>query len=391
MKKALFLTAIASMALVSCVSEDVTNPAEQAKAKITFDSPLMYSNENSRANVYGEITKEGNYSYPKTEDFLIYAVGHTGDFTTWKTEEQTAFHGQTLIYDVMVDGWAPKNTGGGYYYWTQGKKMTYAACSPADLEQENWGIGVDNRTYGTTGLIITDFEVNEDAAKHYDLMFSAREFNKTSADMSHEASNYSGIPIKFQHALSSIRFSIANELAAPSDEEAHLKTDLVLKKVTLSGVKYKGTFNENIVEDGDTYEIGTNVTPKWIVAEDVIAEPYLAFEGSVTSYESPRYLSDLVTEDDDNTVHQLLVMPQDLTDESVLTIEYTVNGKENTKTVKLNEGLTATDKQKVTTWEMGKRYTYRLNYTRSSSEKDKIYFAPSTEDWKDVDVIVIEL
>lgn len=390
MKKVLFLTAIASVALVSCVSEEVTNPAEQAKAKITFDSPLMYSNENSRAEVYGEITNDGTYSYPKAEKFVIYAVGHEADFTTWKAEDQTDFHGQTLSYDVMVDGWAPRTDNNGYYYWTQGKKMTYAACSPADLEQENWS-GVDNRSYGPEGLIITDFEVNADAAKHFDLMFSAREFNKTSADMSHDASYYSGIPIKFQHALSSIRFSIANELAAPSEEEAHLKTELVLKKVTMSGVKYKGTFNEDIEEDGDKYEIGVNVNPNWAVAADLISSPYVAFEGSVTSFESPRYLSELVTADDGNTVHQLLVMPQDLTDDAVLTIEYTVNGKENTKTVKLNEGVTATDKTAIKKWEMGKRYTYRLNYTRSSSEKDKIYFAPSTEDWQNVDVIVINL
>ena len=40
---------------------------------------------------------------------------------------------------------------------------------------------------------------------------------------------------------------------------------------------------------------------------------------------------------------------------------------------------------------MGKRYTYRLYYSSETADRDKIYFAPSTDEWTDVDVIVINL
>ena len=47
--------------------------------------------------------------------------------------------------------------------------------------------------------------------------------------------------------------------------------------------------------------------------------------------------------------------------------------------------------KQISSWEMGKRYTYRLYYSSDTADKDKIYFAPSTQDWQDVDVIVVPL
>ena len=105
--------------------------------------------------------------------------------------------------------------------------MSFAASSPANLNVN----GV-NRTYGKNGVTISDFEVNADPANQYDLLFSAREINKTDEDMRHEASYYSGIPLKFYHALSSIRFSLSNTSSAL----------VKLTGIKLVGVKYKGTF-----------------------------------------------------------------------------------------------------------------------------------------------------
>ena len=393
MKKTLLITAIASMSLVSCVNDEVVNPSNPSNQKIMFDSPVMYSNETTRANVYGEIGAhtEGilSYTYPKAENFVIYAISHEGDFAGWANGTAAAFNGTAISYESSIDGWAPKTSDGKYYYWENGKKMSFAASSPADLEQ-TWGDA--NRSYGPTGLIIKDFEVSADPAKQFDLLFSTRVCNQTSANMLHEASYYSGIPIKFQHALSSIRFSVGNS--------AYSTETVVLTGIELNGVKYKGTFNENIVEQATDYALydrEENVTPAWTVADNIISNPYVAFAGTAVFPESAKYVSQIVAEDESNTstVNQLLLMPQELTDDVILTVHYTVNGSANTKTIPLKgliSGPNADDpKVPITAWEMGKRYIYRLHYSAETAAKDKIYFSPSTEEWEDVKVIVVEL
>lgn len=402
MKKILFLAAIASVALTSCVKEEANSLEQQANRKIAFDSPVLYSNEDSRANVYGEIGSHTYvsggvvYSYPREENFVIYAVSHETNFAGWSAAAPAEFNNTAIAYDNDLDGWAPKTATDGYYYWDSSKKMSFAASSPADLEQANWG-GVDKRSYGANGLIITDFEVNADAAHQYDLLFSTRICNKTAADMNHSASYYSGIPIQFQHALTSVRFSIAN-----SSTET-----VVLTGVTVKGVKYKGTFNENITEDAADYTrydktpTTGNVNPAWTVADDMIATPYVAFTGSINFRSNPRYVSELVAEKKaseptaTDICHQLLLMPQVLTEAAEVTVEYTVNGTPNSKTVKLKDKQSQDQHGTITgtigEWEMGKRYTYRLYYSSETADRDKIYFAPSTDEWTDVDVIVINL
>ena len=395
MKKILLGTAIVSVALASCVSEEANHLANQMKSKITFDSPVMYGNENSRANVYGEIGSHSygvesagqvTYSYPQNELFQIYAVNHEGDFAGWKENQKADFNNTAIAYDSDVDGWAPKN-GDNYYYWETGKKMTFAACSPAELDVDGCV-----RTYGAAGLTITDFAVNADPQKQYDLLFSTRSCNNTSENMQSGADKYSGVPVKFQHALSSIRFSLRNT----SSET------VVLTKITIDKVKYKGTFTENIEEKAENYaqyERGVNVNPKWTVVSDVITEEYKAFEGEVTFPSEAQYVTQLVAKaDNDSEVHQLLLMPQELSEDAKVTVYYTVNGTPNTKEVTL-KGLNSVknvdtaheEYAAINAWEIGKRYTYRLYYSSETAKKDKIYFAPETDNWEDVDVIVVKL
>lgn len=395
MKKFLLGAAVVGLALASCVKNEA-NLDGLAGQKITFDSPVMYANEDTRANVYGEIGDQAGgggvtYTYPSNENFVIYAVSHEGDFAGWASATPAIFNGEAISYDNNVDGWAPKTSTGGYYYWENGKKMSFSACSPADLEQKTECV----RSYGATGLSIENFEIASDASKQYDLMFAKRAVNKTSADMSHSANYYSGLPIVFQHALTSVRFSVAN--TAPET--------VILTEIKVKGVKYKGTFNENIDETDNNVALYDrtpttgNVNPAWTVKNDIIENPYTAFNGSVQFLESPRYVSQIVSESGNSGIcNQLLLMPQELTESAEVEVHYTVNGSANTKIVPL-KGLFTTKKvnnqeqqgEAIEKWEMGKRYTYRLFYSSATADKDKIYFAPSSEGWEDVDVIVVPL
>lgn len=386
MKTKLFLAAIAVIAVTGCVKEEKTGVT--GRTLVTFDSPVTSRNVNTKANVHGEMTdysygSQVTYTYPREESFKIFAVQHEGDLTSWASATATEFNGQALVYDSMVDSWAPKQTDGTYYYWPDNVKMSFAAVSPSNMEAVNTNV---TPAYAADGLTIADFTVPSDPATHFDLMFSQRAANKTAANMNHAADAYSGIPLTFQHALTSIHFSVK--------KDAGVTEAITLMKITLKSAKNKGTFKENITEgtDASAYVRGDNgnVAPAWTVA-DSKEEAYVPFSGEVLFPIEAQYVSALATADgttDNDVSHALLLMPQDLADDVVAEIQYKVDENVKTKTVQLNTYPADTP---VTEWKLGYRYTYRLYYTTDTEKKDIISFGPNTEDWYDGGVIEVKL
>lgn len=386
MKTKLFLAAIAVIAMTGCVKEEKTGVT--GRTLVTFDSPVTSRNVNTKANVYGEMTdysygSQVTYSYPREESFKIFAVQHEGDLTSWASATATDFNGQALEYDNMVDSWAPKKDDDTYYYWPDNVKMSFAAVSPSNMEAVNAAV---TPAYAADGLTIADFTVPSDPAKHFDLMFSQRAANKTAANMNHTADAYSGIPLTFQHALTSIHFSLK--------KDAGVTEDITLMMITLKSAKNKGTFKENITEGTDASEYvrgeNGNVNPTWTVAESK-ENSYVPFSGEVLFPIEAQYVSSLAAADgtEDNDVsHALLLMPQTLANDVVAEIQYKVDENVKTKTVQLNTYPADTP---VTEWKLGYRYTYRLYYTTDTEKKDIISFGPNTEDWYDGGVIEVRL
>lgn len=407
MRTKLFLAALAGVALASCVTdkEYLPNPQDE-KAVISFSSPVMYDNNvGTRAGYYGEIgshqyTQGGTtYSYPRAESFFIFAKRHIDDFAGWENaaNENSAINNTVASYDSSVDGWVPykNNSQDPYYYWPAGKKLSFAAYSPADLEQSC------TTSYGATGLQINGFKVSADEAKQFDLMFSKRSVNKTRDDMVHGADYYSGVPIEFQHALTSIHFSLKNES----------NVTVKLKRISLYGVYDTGSFSENITETtpASKYVIGDNVNPEWTIADNATKlskeDAYVAFkakdadgDGKTDGLTFPveaQYISNLLSIDgnkDAGDNHVLLLLPQKLSSDAKLIIDYNVNGTDSYKIVNLSD---ARHKDNLTLaideWEIGTSYTYRLVYSAEAASQDKVYFSPSTNGWKNAGVAVIDL
>ena len=377
MKKHLFLVALASVALASCVKNEVEAPATK-QVKIGFASPVLYSNVDTKATVYGEIGShkydgtETIYSYPREEKFQIFAVEHSGNLTSWDAATHTEFNATAISYNRSLDAWAPLKADGGFYYWPDNMQLSFAAMSPAEMDVPGAATA-----YSSTGLVITDFVVADDPAKQYDLLYSDRSINKTAADMKdYGAEYYGGIPIMFQHALTSVHFS--------------LKTDATetvnLLGIQLKNVKNKGTFKENI-----TNETVFARNPQWTVADASEIKSYTSFTGSVEFPLNPQYVSALAALDgtDDNDVsHPLLMMPQALGNDVVVEVKYEVGGEEKTRTVQLNQ-YPATNP--ITAWEVGTKYTYRLVYSREAQRNDIIYFSPETDKWVDGGIIEVIL
>ena len=394
MKNKLFLAALACVALAGCVKNEAETPVTK-EVKIGFASPVLNSNVNTKASVYGEIGSHSysgtqvNYSYPREESFRIFAVEHTGALTSWADATPTAFNNTAISYNGSLDAWAPLTSTGGFYYWPDNKQLSFAAVSPAELD-----ITDVVATYGATGTQIKNFVVADDPAKQYDLLFSRREANKTADDMvDMGASYYSGLPLVFQHALSSIHFSLKKDPAVTEKVTLH--------SITLKNVVSKATFNENI-----TNETTYRSSPEWTTSTEAADKKnYVSFSGNVEFPINPRYVSDLAASDDaegaekdNDESHALLMIPQTLGDDVVVDVEYQVGEEIKTRTVQINlysRVKTNEDEQVDTTpiskWEVGTRYTYRLYYSKDAQMDDIIYFAPSTEDWTEGGVIEVVL
>ena len=208
MKAKLLCPILAGIALVGCVKEEMLNHNTKVEQKIAFESPLLYDNVESKAPVPGEINSN---IYPAAEKFIIYAAQHSGDFVSWpettsnlpvgSTDNGLApFNGQTLERNSTFDAWVPTYTEEGaegqtytrYYYWPLGRKLSFGAMSPAELEC--------TKAYGPEGLTIEGYTVPENATEQIDVMFAKRLTNQTADNMISIAGNYSGIQLQFQHA-----------------------------------------------------------------------------------------------------------------------------------------------------------------------------------------------
>lgn len=387
MKKRLFLVALAGLAMAGCVKNEVADSVKEGKV-VAFESPVLYSNvnTNTKANHKGEISQftyegvQATYTYPRNEHFKIFAVEHIGNFTSWNAATPCQFNGQTIKHDVSLDAWAPKKTDESYYYWPDGKLLSFAAFSPADLEL---GEGVAP-VYSGAGFVLENFVVQANPANQYDMLFSQRTIDKSSADMVNSPSYYSGIPIEFKHALSSIHFSLQKESTVTED-------------VYLTGIKVKKAINKGKFVENITNEIAYASEPYW--EESTVAtdkSDYQSFTGKIAFPLSVQYVSSLAAQDTDEdgeveVSHPLLLLPQALADDVELEIKYTVGDEPKTKTVKLNEYPKGSGTSPITEWEIGTRYTYRIVYGKSSEKQDIIYFSPSTEGWQDVFGIEIVL
>lgn len=275
-----------------------------------------------------------------------------------------------MSHDPLIND-DTEGTSGGWistpiYYWPKNGKLTFAAYSPSDANT------ADNFSYGKDGLKIENFEIPGTAAAQYDLMFSERTYNQTkSTEGTHTA--YDGVDIKFKHALSSIKFMVKLY-------EDYAGTEIKVKKISVYNVQYKGKFEEKIDETTSGPSTYKSI-PEWTVNADKVAEgsAYVPFNGNqlvtITATE-------LIGDED------LILMPQVFHDGSTeqntdynVKVEYTIKSASSdeiaqTHVQKLSEIKTDGS---VSSWLIGKRYTYTIVFSLQ-----KIYFAPSVENWDDV-------
>jgi hypothetical protein len=106
--------------------------------------------------------------------------------------------------------------------------------------------------------------------------------------------------------------------------------------------------------------------------------PYVAFSGSAqlnnnTGEDAIDYVNQYLVLDGVTGQNDLILMPQELPDEAVIMIEYTVNDSTESSTVKLSD-------LNIKEWEIGKRYTYNITLGY-----DLILVGATVEKWEEDD------
>lgn len=381
MKKQFLLMAMAGVALAGCVGNEVEEVTSKKElAKIMFETPVMYNHAESRI-VPGEITA-GDRSYPTEEDFVVFATEYEGNFQGWMHEHNATLWGTNdrirVHYNPALNGWEPWN-GSAFetYYWNLNMKAGFSAYSPADAS--------GSATYGADGLTITDFTVDPTPKLQYDLMFSSRNVDVTHSNQTFNG--YSGTPILFHHALSSIRFAIVSDKTAK------------LNGISVHNVYNKGTFKENIMNETQEYTLGQNVLPAWNLTNGT-KDDFIIYDAiDVAFTESPRFVLELLKLQNPSydNAKNFLMIPQtftktgadntiDLDNDAYLEVDYQVfDNKGNddpaddvwipyTSRVSLAEHFSGE-------WLLGTRHIYILSLGGSS----KIFFAPGVDAWHELD------
>ena len=354
MKKLFFIAAMAGAALVSCTKNESVETPEQDV--ITFAEPVTALN--TKAVEIGE-------NYPTSQNFSVFAHYYTeaeGGYTTF-AEGDLYMKDVKTSYNEDLKGWDPKTGSGVNYYWPKQGTLTFAAYSPSLVEA----------TYDKEGIHFANYTVDADCTKQYDLLYSERSYDQTKEMMVTNAP-YNGVQIKFNHALSSILFTVRTDADYAAD---HFK--IVLKKISIKNVLSQATFNQGL-EDGNG-KVTKPVAEHFGWAGHSYKKEYVAYESSkvlstVASYTENIDVSNPRQNDTQNT--NLILLPQEFSDQQ-LYIEYQIVNENVDPATTVNQNATFNLNYYGDSWKRGYRYVYNLTFGF-----DKIYFDPVVTEWDEV-------
>ena len=327
-------------ALVSC-SKDLEQDGGLLSTPLVF-SPTTEWPEMEKGKASGNGTKALINSANDLQDYgisLFATATKGGDTYPVFNNDELKFTDGAWNYDLTK-------------YWIPGAKYSFAAFAPY-AGTTNTGKKISNGAVSSTGtatapaITIENYITGKVStgspqfdARSEDLLFATYTRDNTSG------SDYSAVPLQFNHLLSCITFYIRN--ATSNDIES-------VYNIKLLGLKYKGTINLNL----------TNATIN--ATEDVVGESDTYFTGSnrPTTEESTPFLPKGMSENDYNYLfdcNNLTVLPQTVYGKNIR-IEFTIKYTSGT-TAKYSGNLSNIDD--VTSWDKGKKYRY--NITISSKD-----------------------
>lgn len=377
MKKYLMMAAVASMALVGCVSEESENLTQQQARKISFDIPVMGTQ--SRAGYdntwmgFGEIT---GTEFPKSDsfDFAVFANMHDDNYTKWSDGKNfwnwtmstdwndiaSGFDVRQFRYDETKKAFVCTSTE--EYYYPNDYQLRFDAYAP-HVALSSLEVQCDD-----DGLTITNYPSfsgpswSAELSSCYDLMYTGITESYTA-----ETQPTNGVPLEFKHTLS----SIAVVLNIPSEGEF---------TYLINGVSINGTFVTTA-----TFKENYNVQGKnagWLTDTENSTRTEMTFSFPLPGEDPDEEGKTSYTLNGGKTA--LLVIPQSVPESASMTIEYTMYNNSEHHQFSKNIPLLDFKKQNnesITTWEMANRYIYIVNFVQSV--RVPLKFNPTVVDWAD--------
>lgn len=369
MKKFFFLTVVACVALAGCVKNE---PAPfESEQQITFAAPVVGLNTKAVNEVWN------NYPTDAAYDFAVWGYYYAGGTYTTFDDGQRYMNNVTVSYDGDLSGWAPATP----YYWPKNGSLTFIAYSPATLK------ATEDITVTKAGIQIDGYNVDVDATKQVDLLFSERAYNKKSVDDYTPGSGetdkdpyvtdyrYAGVHLSFKHALSSILFTARTK-------GTYTGTTITLKEISLLNIKSKGTFKQTLKDaNGETTAAnaelwsGQNEPKNYVISGLNQVLDANAYYPSTNGKGGPAVEGGLRKSD-------FILLPQkfEIYDPiPTIQVKYTIESPDSYPIEQVQEvSLRALAAEDGGEWKWGHRYIYNIIIAL-----DKIYFEPYVTPWTD--------
>lgn len=350
MKKYFFILAAAA-ALAACAKNEVTPVLSQENTEIAY-------------NVAPKTKTTTDFLTTNVFASWAYYLPNDKNWDANLTEAQPYIDNSKVSY--QIDGSDTWKETGKTYYWPKGGKLTFFAYS---LNKENLTLKAENSLshvaiakeadcYGITALIDLDENPNTD--------FLVADIAKDQFQNTNKAHFRVGVPTLFKHKFSRVQFQVKKS------------ADYAGKEFKLDSIRFtKLSHAANYAQSQDADKTG---------AKDGTNEEYILASGTRTTQVYTKTAlaitsTDYVAVPEANEVRYIYI-PQDfkgVTDaNSIATIEvyYTV-----TTNSTVDDVCTAiiNVKDYFDSWEMGKKYIFKLDFTL-----DEIKWDPAVENWVDV-------
>lgn len=382
MKKVIFGTALASMALLSSCSSD----NELANVETTANNAIGFHVVGNKAETRANIIGADNIT---STDFNVFAFTRNEDGTdgTIFMGEKANQLGQKGIKIVNKSGEWDYANDADIHYWPANTALNFYAVSPGSFEkvEENmemtnvYGWNINNNTKTISYSPLDEYAGRTDK-KNLDVMYAI------APNQTQTKENGGRVKFQFKHILSQVVFKAKTQLENMEVEINEIKIHNPWTKGTYTLPKTsseKGTWELTAPTVGSKWGAFTVVTGKKITvtsngADISVDGPMLFVPQELTAWDVKK------TKAEADTEHQVYL---EITCKIKQETEYVFGSATEYKTLYVPFGQT---------WEQGKRYTYTLIFGGGYDDHglpilQPINFEAVAENWEEANATDIDV
>lgn len=392
MKKLGYIAAVAAIALTSCQSEkDISTGKASDKKGITFtiQGPATRSDEGISPVTKGvsipfakleglvltleETVTDLNSTAPVTRGTPVYTenVGYLykdmlGVYTDAAGGVDASY--ARLEHKMGNEGWTYQHTYTQNIWPDEDTDVQFYLYMPTDMIYKAPTDGTPELPYGVTsishagGVTTVEYTSPDKATAQEDIIFGGIAMDH-STYMGHYASK-GGAPVTLYHALTGIKFAIADDTAK--------QTNLQIDEISFSGLKNKGKFTYTTGATAVVWDTNSISAEDFVMYQEYDENDLVTY--SVTDHADQNFAASFFQGgvknnlNDDQASKTFWFVPQDITgSDAILRIDYTFGSTPAYMEIELGE-LAGQN------WQAGqlRTYTFKVNEVKVKIEDDVV-------------------